>query len=315
MVFGATFSALVAIAQFFLQFVFGVEKIFSFWTQTILPFFLGGGFGQAVATYPSLLVNLSGETVLRGSGLFPDPHVAVFYFGMILPFSAALFFRTRDTIFFITTTILFLADLLTFSRGGYVGLAVAGSVLLGMGARKLLSATLKKQRKKIFLSLGILMTVFLIALISPVGGRFLSSFSSEDGSKNERLRLWNEAAYAIAKHPILGVGIGNYPLFVKPSAQYREPIYAHNLYLDVAAEIGVPGSLFFIGMIALALVFSWRFWKRFGDVFSLATFFSLVIFCGHSFFETPLFSVHILPLWLFVLALSSVFGVRLQTNL
>lgn len=149
-----------------------------------------------------------------------------------------------------------------------------------------------------------MLTLFSVGLIllSPVGTRLFSSFSQSDGSNIERLRLWQEAVVFIAEHPIFGTGLGNYPLFVKPSASYREPIYAHNLYLDIAAESGIVGLFFFSGFLFFGIFSAWKSWRREQSIFWLAIFSALIIFSVHAFFETPLFSVHILPLLLFLIA-------------
>ncbi len=309
---GASAAALVAIVQFFSQFVFGVEKVFSVWTETILPFFLGNAFGEAVAAYPSLLVNLSGETFLRATAFFPDPHIAAFYFGLAFPFAFALFLKERSQTALFATSLLLLADFLTFSRGGYVGLALSAAVCFGMTAPRL--AEWREKGKK-FLA-GIFLALIVAAVFSgPFGARFVSSFSLEDGSNSERLRLWKEAAAFVAERPFGGVGLGNYPIIVKPSASYREPIYAHNLYLDVAAETGLLGLFFFLGLLGTAILRSARRWRKEKDLFALATLLSLTIFSVHSLFETPIFSVHVLPLFLFLIAFAGSFHNHTETRL
>lgn len=298
---GAALVALLSLLQFFAQFIFGVEKVFDFWVRTVLPFFLGPAFGEAVASYPSLLVNISGFTVMRASGFFPDPHMAAFFFGMTLPLALALAFRSTPTYrkyWLAGAGILLLADLLTFSRGGYVGLVCGSTVFF-------LFALSSRMDKKSILKIIIGVLIFVSGVIvSPVGTRFVSSFSQSDGSNIERLRLWQESVTFISEHPLLGVGLGNYPLAVKPTANYREPIYAHNLFLDIALETGLVGLFFFLVLLSLSLFSAWRKWRAEGDVFGLALLTALVVFITHSFFETPLFSVHILPLLLLLLAAS-----------
>lgn len=297
---GSSAAALLALLQFFSQFIFGVERTFSFWVRDTLPFFLGSAFGEAVASYPSLLVNISGVTVMRASGLFPDPHMAAFFFGTT--FFLALSFAWKSvgaqrSRWLLCAAIIFMADLLTFSRGGYIGL-VFGSVAF---FSPLFSRYVAEKKQGVWIGLSSLIVIIVI-FMSPVGTRLLSSFSQSDGSNIERLRLWQEAGGSIALHPILGVGLGNYPLVVKPSAVYREPIYAHNLFLDVTLETGLVGLFFFVAFLSLGIISAWRGWRQERSVFSLAIFSSLIVFSAHSFFETPIFSVHILPLFLLLMA-------------
>lgn len=297
---GAILSASFALMQFSSQFIFGTEKVVAFWTSRILPFFLGPNFGAMVADYPSLLVNISGNTVMRAIGFFPDPHMFSFFLGMSLPLAIALSLKYepgKRRAWMIGAILIFLADILTFSRGGYVGL------IFGMSAFFLPLFLRSFQWKKQIFRISML-TLFSVGLIllSPVGTRLFSSFSQSDGSNIERLRLWQEAVVFITEHPIFGTGLGNYPLFVKPSASYREPIYAHNLYLDIAAESGIVGLFFFSGFLFFGIFSAWKSWRREQSIFWLAIFSALIIFSVHAFFETPLFSVHILPLLLFLIA-------------
>jgi O-antigen ligase len=298
---GAALVATLSFLQFFSQFIFGVEKVFDFWVRTVLPFFLGPTFGEAVASYPSLLVNISGFTVMRASGFFPDPHMAAFFFGMTLPLALALSFcdiPTRRKYWLAGACTILLADLLTFSRGGYVGL------MCGSGIFFLLLLSSRMDKKSILkIIIGVLIFVSGV-ILSPVGTRFVSSFSQSDGSNIERLRLWQESVTFISERPLLGVGLGNYPLAVKPTANYREPIYAHNPFLDIALETGLVGLFFFLALLSSCLRSAWGKWRVEGDVFGFALLVALVVFIAHSFFETPLFSVHILPLLLLLLAAS-----------
>jgi len=299
---GAIVVSVLALIQFFSQFIFGVEKTFSFWAEGILPFFLGPNLGSAVAQYPSLLVNISGSTIMRAVAFFPDPHMFSFFLGMSLPLALTLSLkseRREKRLWAVGAGIIFITDLLTFSRGGYVGL------IFGMGIFFLLFLLQNSLGKKYFFRIGI--TVFFassVIFLSPIGTRLFSSFSQTDTSNTERFRLWKESTMFISEHPFLGSGLGNYPLAVKPTATYREPIYAHNLYLDIASELGLVGLFFFCGFLFCGIFSSWKKWQKQGDLFSLALFSSLIIFSVHSLFETPLFSVHILPLLLFLLAMA-----------
>lgn len=301
---GAGLAALVGIAQFSLQFFIGVGQTFALWTGGVLPFFLGSSFGGTVANYPSLLVDISGTTVMRASAFFPDPHMLALYLGLAIPIVLALALKREQGNrgrYLALFSVLLLADLLTFSRGGYLGLGAGLACFSGCFFFRSIGST-----RRLIVS-GIV--IFLLAgalFASPFGTRLLSSFSATDGSNTERLRLWQETAGYIAEQPLFGTGIGNYPLLAKPSAAYREPIYAHNLFLDIAAEVGLVGLLFFAGFLIITLSRTWSRWRKDRDILALAFFASLIIFSAHSLFELPLFSVQVLPAFLLVAALASV---------
>ncbi len=299
---GATIGALTGIILFLSQFLLGVERVFSLLTKDILPFFLGATFAQSVAEHPSLLVNVSGTTLLRASGVFPDPHMFSLYMAMALPLALGFFFDAtsprRKQLWMGSFLLLLTGVLLSFSRGSYV------AVLGGLGIFFLVSTawqTLSLRRKSVIFFGGVIF--FAVLTLSPVGQRFFSSFSEEDGSNIERLRLWQEAVVHIGERPFLGVGLGSYPLLVKPSAVYRDPIYAHNLFLDITLELGCIGLFFLLALFVQSLrgaVFEWRRVRNW-QALSVGT--AILIFLGHAFFETPLFSVHILPVLVLFLAI------------
>lgn len=304
LVWGAALAGSIGIGQFFLQFPLGIGKTFVLWTVQILPFFLGEAFGGSVAAYPSLLVNISGATVMRASAFFPDPHMFSLYAGMVFPLALAFFLRDREkrrSPYFIPVLVLFLADLLSFSRGGYLALGAGLAVFAG----SLLPPSIRNTRRTAA-AIALFAAVSAGIFFSPFGARLLSSFSLQDGSNSERLRLWQETAGHIVQRPLLGTGIGNYPLLVKPSASYREPIYAHNLFLDIAVETGIIGLFFFLGFLSVSFWKAWQAWRRSQDIFALALLASLVIFSAHALFETPIFSVQVLPVFLLVAAVAGV---------
>jgi O-antigen ligase len=296
--FGAVSAALMALAQFFAQWAFSLDQVLRFWLTRVYPFFLGEAFSQSVAAYPSLLVNIGGKTILRAVGVFPDPHVAAFYFGMALPLGLWLGMRNASGrwFFFLGSGIVLLADLCTFSRGGYVGL---GALLLGFLFWK---ATWNRRQVSVFafwrgVALGGVV-LLLLGSITPLRERVLDIFSLTEGSNAARIALWSESFGYIAERPWLGYGLGNYPLRVKPSAEYREPIYIHDTYLDIAAELGLVGLCFFLVFFLLPV--GRFFFRARSDQIAFPASLALILFFAHSFFETAIFSVHIFPVLLFL---------------
>lgn len=297
-VFGAAFSAAIGIVQVALQLFVPIEQLFSFWTTKVLPLFLGQSFSSVVAEYPSLLVNLSGRTVMRASALFPDPHMHAFYLGIALPI--AVYFALSKKQLWWMPFLIGIADILTFSRGAYLG----GILALFIGALLFGQQIVWRGRKWFLLGIsGIILCIIIPN--NPVIERFQSGFSLEDGSVNARAELYQEAFWHISERPWFGVGLGNYPLLVKPSALPREPIYTHNLWLDIGVESGVVATLFFALFFFLTMYALYIRWKITKDGFSLAIFWSLLIFFGHSLVETPLFSVQVLPALLLALSFVS----------
>ncbi len=282
-VWGSFAVAILGIGQFFAQFVFGLEKVYFFWAKNLAPLFLGNAFSEAVLKNPSWLVNVSGKTLLRATGTFPDPHMLAFFLNLAIFTCLGLLFsqRKRKVLYIFIFFVLIIANLLTFSRGGYLGMVVAFAVLLGIFWNKI-----KKSYRWSILGLGLIFISGLL-LWTPVAQRFASSFDFSEGSNIGRLGIWKEALGVISEHP-WGVGIGNYSLAVKPLADYRDPIYAHNAYLDIVAESGIPAGFFWIAFLVFAF---WKFKKKTQkEPFFLGISLAIVAFSVHSLVETPIYS-------------------------
>lgn len=302
LIWGAGISGAIAIFQFSLQFVFGIDKTFELWAVIITPF-LGNSFAQAVLENPSWLASIGGYDFFRSTALFPDPHMLSFYLGITLPLSVGLYFTEsgkRKTQLFLIGVI-FLADWLTFSRGGYLGL-LAGILFGLIFFWKKLEAGSKKA-----LIAGTVLAVLIIATPNPISQRLISSFNLSEGSNQGRMETWKNSIDVIKNNPFLGVGLGNYALEIKPSADYREPIYSHSAYLDLAAETGILNSLIWMGILLAAVI---SFLKKADNASNLKSIYigvaaGLIVFLIHSFFETALFSTRVLPLVIILIALST----------
>lgn len=291
-------AALIGIVQFFSQFAIGLERTYKIWADFVIWPFLGKNFAEAVLKNPSWLVNVSGHTYLRATSLFPDPHMFSFFLGLLLPLSAGLAMRLKKPLYFLIFAVLLAADILTFSRGGYLGLFAGAFFMLFIFWRDL------DRKYKIALILGAVIIMGTLLLRSPVSERFMSSFDLKEGSNSGRLEMWKEAGKIILENPLLGTGIGNYPLWIKPSANYREPIYVHNTYLDIAVETGVFNALIWMGILAASIFIFLKKSKK--EILFLWPAVSLVIFSAHSLVETALYSSVVLPLLLIIISFSNI---------
>lgn len=301
--------ALIGIFQFLGQFILGIDGLFRIWAQYIALLFWGGSFGTEVLSNPSWLVNISGHTYFRAISLFPDPHMFSFYLGLLIPLSLGMFiyksikktdsngrFYPDNLIYLIVFLTLLVADILTFSRGGYIGLFSGALTIFILSWKKI-----GKKHKVLSLTAAFILIILLV-FPSPVSQRLISSFDLREGSNIGRLEMWKVASETTWDHPE-GVGLGNYILEVKPTAVYREHIYAHNTYLDIAAESGVINSFLWISLFLVLIITSLK--KSFREPLFLYISISLVIFAVHSIFETGLFSPVVLSLLLTIFSLGS----------
>lgn len=76
----------------------------------------------------------------------------------------------------------------------------------------------------------------------------------EDVSTNARLMMWKSAAEIAKDHPLTGTGWGTfgaqYPAYRDPHENSTSGFYAHNDYVQLAAEGGIPALVLMLGIAA-----------------------------------------------------------------
>lgn len=308
--------SLIGLIQFFSQFFLGIQPIFSFWTEYIAPYFYGANFGKLVVENPSWLVNIGGATYLRALSLFPDPHMFAFYLGLILPliFSLLIFsFNRKDfnegvftkkSFLLIVFGVIFLALGLTFSRSGYIGIAASLLAVVVFSWRQL-----RNFSKIIVLAAAASFLIMLIFTDNPVSSRIFSIADFTEGSNAGRIQIWQKAINIIDANLLTGLGLGNYSLEINPRADYRNSIYAHNTYLDIAAEMGI------FALIAWILILGASIWQLINNLAHDQNIFrtaivvgligSVVSFAVSSLADTALYSPAVLGMLMVTLGLVS----------
>lgn len=73
---------------------------------------------------------------------------------------------------------------------------------------------------------------------------------NDDGGRAELREI---AWRGFTQHWPIGVGIGNAPYLVAQELHRSRPFHVHNMYLEVALDLGLPGILAFLGLIASAI--------------------------------------------------------------
>ena len=292
---GTGMISIVGILQFVAQFIFSRDLVANFWAM-LTPFFLGGVFSKSVSAYNSWYVHVAGMDIFRAIAFFPDPHVFSFYLGAILPFALFLYIKTNKNIWLLTSIIILLADLFTFSRGGQIAL-IAGFLVFVFVSNKY-----TKTKFKHMLQVVVVISILILSTFgSSFYDRFSSSFDMKDNSASHRIVLWKQAFQNFLENPIIGVGLGAYPHAVDKSADYRKPIYVHNTFLDILVESGVIGVFFFLFLIASILIV---FIKN-NSPYAGAGIVSISILGTHGIFDTAIFSIHVYLIFIFIVSLAS----------
>ncbi|HMX28901.1 MAG TPA: O-antigen ligase family protein, partial [Blastocatellia bacterium] len=178
-------------------------------------------------------------------GIFGNPNDLAVSLNLLLPLAVALAMSNRGwkrVFYMVCAVAMGMGVVATFSRGGFLGLLAAGSVLLWKLGRS--------RRAAAALTLTLVCGAFLMFMPSEYSGRLstiLSSDTDKTGSSQERRELLKRAAGVALSHPIIGVGIGNYHIY-----SLKEKL-AHNAYLEITAELGVTGLLAYLALILTPL--------------------------------------------------------------
>lgn len=239
-----------------------------------------------------------GTVSLRMFSLFTDSHTFPMYILMAIPavfayasekldfslLKTAMRIRTRLIILFVPLG--FLAAILSNTRGIW---------LAGWGMAVVALALAIFWRNAVFRYLAIWLIPFLMlfALVYPViafpqfhmrggaslSGRIHSIIDFAETSNALRIAIWKASAHSIILHPILGVGIGNFPVVLAQDISLAKAgSSAHNLYLHIGAELGIPALLVVLAFLFLLLKKIYQNFTGSSDTFFALYFGALLIF-------------------------------------
>ncbi len=220
---------------------------------------------QAFYGFYQYFFNIGPASFQRGSGLRvygsfgqPNPYAGFINLALSVTLSLTLFGRGLKMRLCAgaATGILLAAGLLAQSRGGEIALVAILFFIALAGLSQLRPLVRLAMLPALMIIEAGLLEIIPERVFHPVLrilGLTQLSFSrpsSEDFSTAERLAHWWAGLKMFFAHPILGVGIGNYPL-VYPDYYitiFKNPLgHAHDYYINIAAETG------FIGLIAYVL--------------------------------------------------------------
>ncbi len=234
--------------------------------RVIAAFIVGATISAAygVVTQPSASSGLD-----RLSGTFGDPNelAAVLVAGLVLAGGMAAD-RSRDALvrglFIGGAAACFFGVMLTVSRGGLIslGAAMIAAIILGNRARGRL------------IFVAVLTVLAALAYFSAFAPRTaVDRISNADGGSG-RTSIWKVAERVVRSKPVTGLGMGNFQVasihfLLQPGALPRSdlivdrPSVVHNMYLEVAAEDGIPGLVLFLVIVGGCLGASIRASRNF----------------------------------------------------
>ena len=245
------------------------------WWNRLLAGLLCGGLVSSVLALRQLYAsteelaswadpNSMSAGTIRIYGPLGNPNLLAGYLLPLLPFAAIALLRWKGfgCLLFAAVTLVLttVAIVLTYSRGGWLGL-IAGLavVVLLLLVRSTQSWPLIWRRllPLAVLLIGVVVLVVAATQLEPIRTRIGSLVAGRgDSSNNFRINVWFAAAEIVRDHPWLGIGPGNaafnsiYPLYQQPKFN---ALSAYSVPLEILVEMGIPGLIACVGLLNAAV--------------------------------------------------------------
>lgn len=189
----------------------------------------------------------------RVTSLFSNPNILAVYLLLYFPLALGAWIlpqnKGRMRVFYaVTTAFCALCILFTWSRGAWLGLAFEVLLFLIFHSRRSRIATLW---------LSPLLLLSLPVMPKNFRGRLFSIADLGESSIRYRLQTWKGALRMLAAHPV-GIGVGErawhsvYPHFAVSGT--KTVMHAHNVFLQVATELGAVGFAVFLILLVVVVV-------------------------------------------------------------
>lgn len=243
--------------QLIVFFISDHNKFWKFWSSNVISALYGKSLADFLSFNNSWFAfSKSGAVSLRMFSLFPGSlaFAMVMIMGIAAPLS--IYFiegeaKLKKILLWITLGFLMLGVILSGSRGAWLSIAVAIFAVLAIAAIKKIA----KKERNIYIK-KILFVFILFGLLFPLSpfflgtkdigasslGRIATIKDMEEVSNKTRLEIWKVSLESIKKHPIFGAGLVNFSAEGDKFGADRKTT-SHNIFLYMAAEIGIPASL------------------------------------------------------------------------
>lgn len=225
------------------------------------------GFVVASGAYAIALLTIGkstrdGRTLLLGGTL--DSNDVSLVMAMTFPLALGLISRAwggRRMLCLVTAGILLIAATATGSRGGTLAFLV-GSLTFVFGQRG--------GRKFVFLVLLMVGGAFAWLNASPsYRARMIALFQGEKDynytAYGGRKQIWARARGYTVQNPVLGVGVGNFPIaeggYLDALGTRGKWSNTHNAYLQASSELGFPGVAIFLGLLIATGLRAAKHWR------------------------------------------------------
>jgi putative inorganic carbon (HCO3(-)) transporter len=221
------------------------------WGLSLTAIWLGM---TAVENYLSPAILQPGEDSSRIAGTdssLKNPNDLALMLNLILPLNVALFFVSRASmariILLVSITLGVTAIILTYSRAGFLTLAVTVTLYLWK---------LRNRSERIWvwaaLVAALACTPFLPSSYFDRLSTITDITADRTGSSQERMHYTLAAVDHIFEHPIVGAGLGMNVVALNEERDAKWKA-VHNVYLEYAVDLGLPGLMLFLLLVVRCL--------------------------------------------------------------
>jgi len=173
-------------------------------------------------------------------GLFDNPNDLALHLVTLFPISIGLALGSRGLaaklVYFATAFILLGGTVVTFSRGGFLGLIfVFGTLAWTLG---------RKNRSLVAVAMILLITLFLMLAPGAYRERLRTT---DDESATARTAELKRSIFLAVRHPVFGIGMGNFIVYSDTEHS------THNAYTQVASELGLTAGVVYVLFLLAAL--------------------------------------------------------------
>ena len=154
---------------------------------------------------------------------------------------------------------------LTLTRTAWVSVAVAAVCIGGYFVVRTLFKRVSWKRS--LLGVAFISVVFSVLILNGdsrqaimgvvprhIKERIETMITHPAGFMGERPQWWRTSLELIQKYPLTGIGLGRFRYEYQhngPEEQYYTPYHAHNIYLHIATEQGIPSLFLFLWMVTI----------------------------------------------------------------
>ncbi len=291
----------IGFLQLLTVFFINLHQFWIFWSRNVISVFYGQDLSYLLSYSNTWFSYYSYQLpTLRMFSVFPDSHSFAFFCILALPCLLLAVFkrkqgdRLKAVGFYLLLIACLLGIIFSGSRGAWVSAAISFLafliIVLLYWVPAIRSKTdffiprrLKNWQKQMQIILGSLIIFFILfpvasaILFAPqyiqLGKEAISDmsfferarsiFDLSELSVKSRLEIWRRTFDSMVLHPVLGVGIGNFPIVLNEQmSAAKKGASAHSLYMDIAAEIGVFGLLILLAIFWYVLKDTWQAFMR-----------------------------------------------------